>query len=255
MKIVVCVKQVPDTAADKKFNAQQRLERTGVENILNPFDEYAVEEALRLKEAKGGEVTALCMGPETGRETVRKSIAMGVDKGVLVSDAALVGADIPATAYVLAQALKKLEWDLVFFGMESTDARAGLVPAAVAEHLGVPLLGFASKFIAGEGEASIHRMTAEGYDVVSGKLPCLVSVTRAINEPRYPSLKGIMASKKAQLDVLSLADVGGAASNVESKCQVVNIAPPQPRPPCVIVKDDGSGAVAVAEFLVQRRVL
>ena len=255
MKIVVCVKQVPDTAADKKFNAQNRLERTGIENILNPFDEYAVEEALRLKEAQGGEVTALCMGPETARETVRKAIAMGVTKGVVIADAALVGADMPATAYVLAQALKKLEWDLVFFGMESTDARAGLVPAAVAEHLGVPLLGFASKFIPGSGEASIHRMTAEGYDVVASDLPCLVSVTRAINEPRYPSLKGIMASKKAELNVWSLADIGADASRAAAKTEVVSIAPPQPRPPCVIVKDDGNGGAVAADFLVQRKIL
>ena len=145
MNIAVCVKQVVDTEAVLKLDPSSwRLDRS-VNCILNPYDEYAVEEALRIKEAHGGEVTAVCMGPETATDAVRKALAMGADKAVLVSDVALAGSDVQGTAYVLAEALKTMQWDLVVFGVRSTDGETGCVPAAVAERLGVPLLSALGK--------------------------------------------------------------------------------------------------------------
>ena len=155
MNIAVCVKQVVDTEAEFKLDpASWRLDRS-VTCVLNPYDEYAVEEALRIKEAHGGEVTAVCMGPETATDAVRKALAMGADKAVLVSDAALAGSDVQGTAYALAEALKTLEWDLVVFGVRSTDGETGCVPAAVAERLGVPLLS-------GSGQGGGRRRQAHG---------------------------------------------------------------------------------------------
>jgi len=258
LNIVVCIKQVPDTAAEKKLNAELRLERTGIENIPNPFDEYAIEEALRTKEAQGGAVTALCMGPEGAKEALRKAIAMGVEKAVLVTDPKLAGADAWSTAYVLSQALKKTEYDLIFCGMQSTDAATALVPSALAEFLGVPQHTYTVKLEVGDGQVTSQRQTENGYDVVNSPTPALVGVVKGINEPRYPSLKGIMQAKRTEITVWSLADLGVDASEVGAsgaKEKVLSFSPREPRKGGQVIQDEGDAASKVAEFLTFKKVL
>lgn len=258
MNIVVCVKQVPDTEAEKKLNPDLRLERTGIDNIPNPFDEYAIEEALRTREAKGGTVTVLCMGPEGAKEALRKAIAMGVEKAVLVTDPKLVGSDAWSTAFVLSRALKRMEYDLVFCGMQSTDAATGLVPSALAELLGLPQHTYAAKLEMGEGEVTSHRQTEGGYDVVTSALPALVAVSKGINEPRYPSLKGIMQAKRTEIAVWSLADLGVDPSEVGvsgAREKVLSFSPREPRKGGQVIRDEGDAAVKIAEFLAFKKVL
>nr|MBF6591065.1 electron transfer flavoprotein subunit beta/FixA family protein [Ktedonobacterales bacterium] len=214
MNIVVCMKETPSTTAEKRFGPEMRLERRKEDAIINPFDEYTIEEGLRQQEKHGGEVTLLCMGPATATDTIRKALAMGADKGVLVSDAALVGSDAVGTARVLAAALRKLSFDLALFGSAAADAYGGVVPSMVAEFLGMPLLSFATKLEIESGTAKIQRQAEIGYTVVEASLPTLVSVVKSINEPRYPSMKGIMQSKKKPIETLALADLGLEAGQV-----------------------------------------
>ncbi|MCL4458815.1 MAG: electron transfer flavoprotein subunit beta/FixA family protein [Chloroflexi bacterium] len=258
MNIIVCIKQVPETAAEKRLNDQLRLDREAVENILNPFDEYAVEEALRIKENKWGTVTILCMGPESAKTAIRKAIAMGADKAVLVSDQALVGSDVLATAQVLSQALGRIPHDLILCGMQSTDAGTALVPAAIAELLGLPMHTYTAKLEIGDGQITTQRSSDQGYDVISSPLPALVAVIKGINEPRYPSLKGIMRSKQAEIIVWSLADIGLDASKVGSmgaKTKVVSFATAKPRQAGEVIKDDGLAAVKIVDFLAMRKII
>ncbi|HZC19032.1 MAG TPA: electron transfer flavoprotein subunit beta/FixA family protein, partial [Rubrobacteraceae bacterium] len=208
MNIVVCVKQVPDTTAKKELDGDFRLNRAALDPVVNPFDEYAIEEALRLKEAQGGEVAVLTMGPPTAEDTIRKALAMGADRGVLVTDPALAGTDLWGTAVVLAQALQRIPYDVVFTGMESTDARTGLLPGALAEKLALPLLTYASRVEIRDGLVCVNRQIPGGYQEIEAQLPALVSVVKGVNEPRYPSLKGIMASKRKEIQKLGVADLG-----------------------------------------------
>jgi electron transfer flavoprotein beta subunit len=212
VKIVVCMKETPSTTAEKRFGPGMRLERRKEDAIINPFDEYTIEEGLRQQEKHGGEVVVLCMGPATASDTIRKALAMGADSGVLVSDDALAGSDAIGTARVLSAALKKLGFDLALFGSAAADSYGGVVPSAVAELLDMPLLSFASKLDVDGGTAKIQRQAELGYNEVEAATPALVSVVKSINEPRYPSMKGIMQSKKKPIDTWSLADLGLDAS-------------------------------------------
>jgi len=214
VKIVVCMKETPSTTAEKRFGPDMRLERRKEDAIINPFDEYTIEEGLRQQEKHGGEVIVLCMGPATASDTIRKALAMGADGGALVSDDALAGSDAIGTARVLAAALKKIGFDLALFGSAAADSYGGVVPSAVAELLGLPLLSFASKLDIDGGTAKIQRQAELGYNEVEAPLPALVSVVKSINEPRYPSMKGIMQSKKKPIDTWSLADLGLDAGSV-----------------------------------------
>jgi electron transfer flavoprotein beta subunit len=214
VKIVVCMKETPSTTAEKRFGPDMRLERRKEDAIINPFDEYSIEEGLRQQEKHGGEVIALCMGPATASDTIRKALAMGADSGVLVSDDALAGSDAIGTARVLAAALKKIGFDLALFGSAAADSYGGVVPSAVAELLDMPLLSFASKLDVDGGTAKIQRQAELGYNEVEAATPALVSVVKSINEPRYPSMKGIMQSKKKPIDTWSLADLGLDAGTV-----------------------------------------
>jgi electron transfer flavoprotein beta subunit len=207
VNIVVCMKETPDTTVEKRFTAEMRLDRS-VTAVINPFDEYTIEEGLRQQEKHGGEVVALCMGPASAAENIRRALAMGADRGVLVSDPALAGSDAIGTARVLAAALKKTGYDLVLFGSAAADAYGGVVPAAVAELLGLPLLSFATQLDIEGNIARVQRQAEVGYTVAEATMPALVSVTKAINEPRYPSMKGIMQSKRKPIDTLTLADLG-----------------------------------------------
>ncbi|MCL5025674.1 MAG: electron transfer flavoprotein subunit beta/FixA family protein [Chloroflexi bacterium] len=258
MQIVVCVKQVPDTAAEKRLGGDLRLDRESVENVLNPFDEYAVEEALRLRDKHGGEVIALSMGPTRAAEAIRKAVAMGVNRGVLVSDPALAGSDALATSLVLAQAMRKIPFDLVVCGMQSTDALTGQVPAALAEHLGLPYHGYANWLEVNADRVTSHRTTEQGYDVVVSAVPALVSVTKAINEPRYPSLRGIMQSKRAEVQVWSLADLGvdpAAIGAAGARTRVRSFSPLPARSAGQVVRDEGNAAAMIVEYLVGRKII
>ena len=258
MKIVVCVKQVPDTWSEKKLDpSDSTLDRGATDPVMNEMDEYAVEEALRLEEAHDGEVTILCMGPDAATETIRKALSMGADKAIHVVDDALHGSDAVATSLALAKALERLGdggFDLVLLGSESSDARMSVVPAMLAERLGRPQLTFAKEVTIAGTTVRIKRLTDDGYQAVEATLPAVVSVVEKINEPRYPSFKGIMAAKKKPVDTLSLADLGvdaadvgldGAWSSVES----FEAAPP--REAGTVVKDEGGDADQLADRLLE----
>ncbi|MCX8032768.1 MAG: electron transfer flavoprotein subunit beta/FixA family protein [Thermoleophilia bacterium] len=258
MNIVVCVKQVIDTEAENRLNPETwRVDRS-VNCILNPYDEYAVEEALRLQEAHGGQVTVVCMGPEKAAEAVRKALAMGADSAVLVSDEALAGSDVQGTAYALAEALKGLTFDLLIFGNRSTDGETGCVPAAVAERLGIPFLSCLSKVEVNGNTLSVHRETDQGHVAYECPLPAAISVVKGINEPRYPSIKGIMTAKKKPLDVKNVAALGldaGQVGAAGAKTKVLTATVPEPRKAGVKIEDDGSGGKRIAEFLAGAKLI
>jgi len=258
MNIVVCVKQVPDTASERTLRADGTLDRQAADGLINELDEYAIEEGLRIAEAHGGEVTILAMGPDKAAESIRKALSMGADKAVHLLDDALAGSDALATSYALSKVLETTGFDLVVCGSESTDARTGMFPAMLAERLGVPQLTLAGKVdIDGTG-VTIRRMSDEGYEVVTGSLPAVVSVVEKINEPRYPSFKGIMAAKKKPVEVLSLADAGIDPAQVglaAAATEVVSFAQRPPREAGTIVKDEGDGGVKAAEFLAAQKFI
>jgi len=268
VNIVVLVKQVPDTWAERKLqDADKTLDRASVDVVMNEIDEYAVEEALKIKEAataSGGEasVTILTMGPDRAVETIRKALSMGADKAVHLSDDALKGSDAVQTSYALAQVLSTLEYDLVITGSEATDSRMAIMPALLAERTGQPQLSGARKVTASmEGTAGtvrIERQTENGYDVVEAATPAIVSVVEKINEPRYPSFKGIMAAKKKPLTNLTIADAGIDATQVglaSAPSQVVDFSNKPPRQAGQIVKDEGDGGVKIAEFLASQKLV
>jgi electron transfer flavoprotein beta subunit len=259
MNIVVCVKQVPDTWAEKKLSAQdQTVDRESVDGVMNELDEYAVEEALRLKEAQGGEptVTVLTMGPGKAVETIRKALSMGADKAVHLVDDGLHGSDALATSLAMSKALGTMEYDLVVCGSESTDARMSVLPAMLAERLGCAQLTYARKVDVDGSTVRIERLTESGYDVVEATTPAVISVVEKINEPRYPSFKGIMAAKKKPLTTLTLADIGLDAGEVGLAAAHSAVDDAQPRPPRAkgeIVKDEGDGGTKLAEFLATNK--
>jgi electron transfer flavoprotein beta subunit len=259
MNIVVCVKQVPDTWSEKKLAAgDSTLDRAATDPVMNEMDEYAVEEALKIQEASGGEVTVLCMGPEAASETVRKALSMGADKAIHVLDDSLHGSDAVATSLVLAKALGTTEFDLVILGSESSDARMSVVPAMLAERLGLPQLTFAKEVTVDATSVKIKRMTDDGYQAVEASLPAVVSVVEKINEPRYPSFKGIMAAKKKPVATLSLADLGVDAGQVGlggAWSAVATFESAPPRQAGTIVKDEGDGAAKLAEFLASKKFI
>lgn len=259
MKICVCVKQVPDSWAEKKLQASDStLDRAAADRVINELDEYAIEEALLLQEAHGGEVTILSMGPSESVDSIRKAISMGAQSGIQITDDALHGSDALATSLVLAEAIKARDFDLIIFGSESTDARMSVVPAMVAARLGLPQLTFAKKVDIDGSSITIQRQTETGYDEMKATLPAVVSVVEKINEPRYPSFKNIMAAKKAPLEELSLADVGVSTDSVglsSAWSQVADFAARPPKAAGTIVTDEGNGAEALAEFLVAQKFI
>ena len=259
MNIVVCVKQVPDTGAERTLRAEDaRLDRAAADGLINELDEYAIEEGLRLVEAHGGEVTILSMGPEAASDSIRKALSMGADKAVHLVDDALAGSDALATSLALATVLRRTGFDLVLLGSESTDARMGVLAAMLAERLGVPQVSLASKVEIDGDAITIHRQTDYGYDRVEASLPAVVSVVEKINEPRYPSFKGIMAAKKKPVETLSLADAGIDPAEVglgAATTEVIGFAVRPPREAGTIVKDEGDGGVKAAEFLAAQKFI
>ena len=234
MHFVVCIKQVPDTADVKIDPETNTLIREGVESIINPFDMYAIEEALRLKNALGGKVTALSMGPPQAEAALREAISMGVDEGILVSDRAFAGSDTWATSYTLAMAMKKVgAFDMIICGKQASDGDTAQVGPGIATHLDVPQVTYVRKIEEiDETHVVAERMLEEGYEVISSPLPCLLTVVKEINEPRLPSLKGKMAAKKAEIQTWTAEDIQAESGNIGlegSPTKVVEIFTPPPR--------------------------
>ena len=258
MKIAVCVKEVPDAAAPRRIDPGTfRLDRSG-EGALNPWDLSAVEEALRLVEAGGGEVVVVSMGPERAAGSLRKALAMGVDRSVLVTDEAAAGSDLLATSRVLAAALGREEADLVLFGQQGADSDGAVLWAAVADHLRLPLVSQAASLDLSDGTATVKRQTEYGYDVISAPLPCVIAVSDAINEPRYPSLKGIMGAKKKPQDVVSLGDLGvppESAGEAGSQTVVSGLEPPPPRGDSLLIEDEAAAPERILEYLTERKLV
>jgi electron transfer flavoprotein beta subunit len=258
MKIAVCVKQVPDATVHKRIDpATKRLDRSG-EAALNPTDLNAVEEALRIKEAQGGEVVLVSMGPEKAVDSLRKALAMGADRAVLVSDESAAGSDLLATARALAGALERESADLVLFGQASGDGDGAILWAAVAERLRRPVISQVASLTAEAGSVTGKRQTEHGYDVISAPLPAVVAVSDAINEPRYPSLKGIMGAKTKPQETVSIQDLGLAAEVVGepgSRTTVLEIGSPPSRGETITIEDDGSAAQKILDLVVERKLI
>jgi electron transfer flavoprotein beta subunit len=259
MNIVVCMKQVPDTWSERTLRPDDsRLDRDAADGVINELDEYAIEEGLRLAEAHGGEVTILSMGPEKAAESIRKALSMGADKAVHLLDDGLAGSDALGTSAAIAAVLGQIGFDLVILGSESTDARMGVLAAMLAERLGVPQLSLASKVEVDGTAITINRQADYGYDRVEASLPAVVSVVEKINEPRYPSFKGIMAAKKKPVQTLGIADAGidpGRVGLAAAATEVVSFAKRPPRQAGTIVKDGGDGGVKAAEFLAAQKFI
>jgi electron transfer flavoprotein beta subunit len=262
MNIVVCVKYVPDATADRQFESDNTVDRVGVDGLLSELDEYAVEQALQLKEKAGDDtkVTALCVGPEKAVDAVRKALQMGADEGVHVLDDAIAGSDAAATSLVLAKAVEKAgPADLVMCGMSSTDGAMSVVPAMLAERLDLPQVTLASVVETQGDQVRVKRDGDTATEVIGATMPLVLSVTDQSGEARYPSFKGIMAAKKKPLETWSLGDLGVDAGQVGLDAAWTAVEETTARPPRTageVVKDeDGSGATALAEFLASKKFI
>jgi electron transfer flavoprotein beta subunit len=261
MKIAVCAKFVPEAAAQSRIDPRtRRLDRSG-EGTLNQFDVHAVEEALKLKEnagPDGGEVVIVSVGPERALEAMRKALAMGADRVVLVSDEAAAGSDLLATSRLLAAALERENADVVLFGQQGSDSDGAVLWAAVADRLELPLISQVAELRHEDGVLRGKRQTEYGYDVIDAPLPAVIAVSDAINEPRYPSLKGIMGAKKKPQETLSLAELGldpAEAGEAGSRTEVYALAEPPSRGDTVKLEDDGSAPDRILQFLLERKTL
>lgn len=255
MKIAVCVKEVPD--GERKLDpATKRIDRSG-ERALNAYDLNAVEEGLRLRDAAGGgEVVLVSMGSAKALESIRKALAMGADRAVLISDDAAVGSDLVATSYVLAKAVERENPDLVIFGQQASDSDGAVMWSAVADRLRLPVVSQISELEVANGQITAKRQTEFGYDTIAAPIPCVLGVADSLNEPRYPSLKGIMGAKKKPQDVVTLADVGveaDRAGEAGSRTSVLSLSPPPSRGDTVKIEDDGTAAQKIFDFLVERK--
>ncbi len=253
MDLVVLVKSIPDPNGDVELGPDHLVKRDG-EGTLDPGDEYAVEAALQLAEATAGEVTVVSMGPAGAATAVRRALSMGVHRAVLITDDALRGADVLATARVLAAAVSRGPFDLVLAGVESTDGYTGTRPASGAELLGVPAATFARTVDVADAGIRVERQTEDGYDVIACSLPALVTVTAAATEPRYPTLKGIMGAKQKPLEQLSLADLGLSSADVAPTQRVVAVEAAPQKGPGEVIQGDGAAA-RIADLLADAKVI
>jgi electron transfer flavoprotein beta subunit len=258
MKIAVCVKQVPETAARRIDPTTNRLDRSG-EGALNAFDSHAVEEALRVRDAQGeGEVVLVSLGPAKAADALRKGLAMGADRAVLVSDDGAAGSDLVATGRALAAALEREEADLVLFGQQAADSDGAVLWAAVADRLRRPMISQVAELTVSGDNVRGKRQTEFGYDLIDAPLPAVIAVSDAINEPRYPSLKGIMGAKKKPQETLSLGDLGiapDAVGEAGSQTEVLALGEPPARGDSRKIEDDGKAAEAILDFLAEKRLL
>lgn len=254
MNVVVCVKSVPNAAGTPELGEDHLVPRDG-EALLDPGDEFAVEAGLRLAEASGGEVTLVSMGPENAVAAIRKGLSMGPHRAVLVTDPALRGSDVLATAKVLAAAISRTGFDLVLTGVESTDGYTGTLPMAVAELLGVPSATFARALEVTDGKLRIERQTEAGYDVVEAPLPALATVTGSAAEPRYPTLKGIMQAKQKPLEQLSLADLGLSADELVPTQRVVSVERAPEQGSGEVIEGGDDAVKRLVDFLADAKVI
>jgi len=260
MNIVVLVKQVPDTYSERKLtDSDHTLDREASDAVIDEINERSVEAALVLKEAQGGEVTVVCVGPDRANEAIRKALSMGADKAVHLSDGALHGSDAVQTAKALAKVIGTVEGvDLVIAGNEASDGRTGAVPAMIADVLGLPALTHAQELAVDGTTVTVTRGTDDGITKLTAELPALVSVGEKINEPRYPSFKGIMAAKKKPVQTMSIADAGIDPSLVglaSASTEVTDHTQRPPRQAGTVVKDEGDGGAKVAEFLAAQKFI
>jgi electron transfer flavoprotein beta subunit len=259
MKIAVCVKDVPDPGPSRRIDpGTLRMDRSG-DRSLNAFDLNAVEQAIRIKESSGdGEVVLVSLGTAKALDSIRKGLAMGADRAVLVSDDAAAGSDLVATSYVLAAALAAESPDLVLFGQQASDGDGAVLWAAVADRLKLPVISQISELEVDGGSVTAKRQTEFGYDKIRASLPAVLAVSDALNEPRYPSLKGIMGAKKKPQEVKSLADVGADADRAGesgSRTTVISLSPPASRGDTLKIEDDGSAAQKILDFLAERKLV
>ena len=264
MNIVVCVKYVPDATADRHFESDKTVDRDGVDGLLSELDEYAVEQALQIKEKSETPddvtVTALCVGPEKGIDAVRKALQMGADQGVHVTDEAIAGSDAVATSLVLAKAVEKVgNVDLVICGMASTDGAMSVVPAMLAERLDLPQVTFASVIETQGDQVRVKRDGDTATEVIGATMPMVVSVTDQSGEARYPSFKGIMAAKKKPVETYALSDLGVDAGDVGLSVAWTEVQDTTERPPRtageIVTDEDGSGAGALTDFLASKKFI
>jgi electron transfer flavoprotein beta subunit len=252
LKIVVTVKQVPDPNLTLTLEADNSISREK-EVVLDPGDECGVEEALQLKEAHGGEVILVSMGPERSKDAIRKGLSMGADRGILISDPQLAGADALLTARVLAAAIKAEEPDLVICSTESYDGSTGMVPPMLAELLGLPQLTFAKKVEVNGSNVKVNRQTSDGYQVVEASTPALITVTAGIAEPRYASLKGIMAARSKEIKQIGLADLG--VDNGQAAETIEGVVDAEARKAGSVIEDDGTAVDRIVQVLAEAKVL
>src|SRR5690349_17230029 len=261
MNIVVCVKYVPDATGDRRFESDNTVDRDNVDGLLSELDEYAVEQALQIKEKLGDdtEVTALTIGPADAETAVRKALQMGADKGIHGVDDAIAGSDALATSLVLAEASTKTDYDRVMCGMGSTDGAMGVVPAMLSARLGIPGTTFASEVTVEGDTVKIRRDGDTATVMVEGTLPLVLSVTDQTGEARYPSFKGIMAAKKKPVETWSLSDLGVDAEHVGLSASWSAVEGTEERPPRsqgeIVTDEDGSGATALVDFLASKKLI
>ena len=261
MRIVVCIKQVPDTTEVEIDPERGTLVREGVPAVINPFDLYAIEEALRLRERYGGEILALSMGPPQAQSALRDAIALGCDAGILLSDRVFAGADTLATSYTLSQAISKIgSYDLIICGLKTTDGDTGQVGPGLAEELGIPHSSYVRKIVEFTGsELTVERTLDEISQTVVLPVPCLITVTKEINEPRLPSFKGKMAARKAEIPVWTSQDLDGEKDRFGadgSPTKVVEVfQPTSDKKPEIIEGDSATQATRLLEKLRKRRVI
>ena len=252
MKIVVTVKQVPDPNAAQGLDSDNTLARDK-EVVLDPGDEYGVEEGLLLKEAHEGEVILVSMGPEKARDAIRKGLSMGADRGILITDDGLAGADALLTAKALAAAIKQESPDLIICATESYDGSTGMVPPMLAELLDVPQLTFAKQVVVSGGKITVHRQTEDGYQVVEAELPCLITVTAGIAEPRYASLKGIMAARSKEIKQVGFGDLAIERGEVAETIEGLTDA--ETRKAGAVIEFDGASIDRIIQVLTEAKVI
>jgi electron transfer flavoprotein beta subunit len=258
VNVFVTVKQTPDPNSTARLDGNHRLVREGVELVMDPGDEYGVEEGLQIAEKTGGSVTVVSMGPPKANDAIRKALSMGAEAGILVSDPALAGSDALGTARALAAALRGRAFDIIICGTESWDGSTGMVPPQLAELLGIPHLSFAKKLEVEGNKIKVQRQTADGYITLETETPVVVTVTGGLNEPRYPTLKGIMGAKSKTVDTVDLAALGLDAATVGEAgalVKVENVVPAEERQAGEIIQDEGQSGEKVAAFLTNLKVL
>jgi len=263
MNMIVCIKQVIDPEAPPASfkidpSSNKVIPPAGVSPVVDQYAEYAVEAALKLKDALGGKITALSLGSNQLRDIVKKPLAMGADELVLLEDAAFDGGDSWSIAYALAMAIKKIgEYDIVFCGREASDWNAGQVGSGIADILGLPVVTLAGKIDIADGKAKVQRKTDEGYEVVEVSLPCLITISNEIGEPRYPTIKGIMGAKKKEPVVWKPADIGVDPSQIGAsgrRTKLLKLYQPVKEGKCEVIEGESPEEAAVALALKLREV-